>query len=231
MSDLGKMVQAARAKKGMTAKQLAKRCGVAESNIVDIEAGRKIANETLLQRFVKILEVDLNTDLTDLADRELQERQPVSKAKTKNQIVHKSQNIQENPSDQWELAFGNVMRKLPVHDLDNWQITDYRLQPVINNKIDGFAPDKVVFVRVKGDVLQGLGIKDGDLLKVALIREILHNGVQLIRIGGKFCIRRVRKLDGDKILLVDFDRDSKTEIRTVKETEIVGRCLTAEIRL
>lgn len=230
MSDLGKMIQTARVKKGLTAKQLAKQCGVAETNIVDIEAGRKIANEALLQRFTKILEVKLNTDFADLAECAPQDQQTADKTKTSH-IVHKNQVIQGKPSEQWELAFGNVMRKLPVHDLNTWQITDYRLQPVINNKIDGFAPDKVVFVKVKGDTLQSLGIKEGDLLKVVLLREILHNGVHILRIGGKLCIRRVRKVDGDKVLLMDFDRDSKTEIRALKEMEVVGRCLSAEIML
>lgn len=230
MSDLGKMIQAARVKKGLTAKQLAKQCGVAENNIVDIETGRKIASEALLQRFAKILEVKLNTDFADLAGCEPRDQQTVEKTKTSH-TGHKTQAIQEKATEQWELAFGSVMRKLPIHDLITWQITDYRLQPVINNKIDGFAPDKVVFVKVKGDALQTLGVKAGDLLKVVLVKEILHNGVHLLRLDGKLCIRRTRKVDGDKVLLMDFDRDSKTEIRTMRETEVLGRCLSAEIML
>lgn len=230
MSDLGKKIQAARINKGLTARQLAKRCGVAETNIIDIEAGKKIANETLLQRFVKLLDVNLNTDFGDMADREYQEQQITGKTKT-GPSFRKTEVIQEKASEQWELAFGSVMRKQPVYDLDTWKITDYRLQPMINNKIDGFAPDKVIFVRVRGNGLHGLGIKEGDLLKVVLMREILHDGVYLLRIGGKLCVRRVRKVENEKILLMDFDRDSRTEIRTLKEVEFVGRCLSAEIML
>lgn len=230
MSDLGKMIQAARVNKGLTAKQLAKQCGVAETNIIDIEAGKKIANEALLQRFTKILEIKLNTNFGDLAERDNQEQQIAGKTKT-GHTSHKTQVTQEKTSEQWELAFGNVMRKLPVHDINSWKIIDYRLQPMINNKIDGFAPDKVLFVRVQGDTLRGLGVKEGDLLKVVLMREILHDGVYILRIGGKLCIRRVRKVDGEKVLLMDFDRDSRTEIRTMKETEFIGRCLSAEIKL
>lgn len=230
MSDLGKMIQAARVKKGLTAKQLAKQCGVAETNIIDIEAGKKIANEALLERFKKLLEINLNTDFGDIADREYQEQQIAGKTKISH-TSHKTPVTQEKPSEQWEMAFGNVMRKLPVHDLNTWKIIDHRLQPMLNNKIDGFAPDKVIFVRVQGDALHGLGVKEGDLLKVVLLREILHDGVYLLRIGGKLCIRRVRKVDGDKTLLMDFDRDSRTEIRTMKEIEFVGRCLSAEITL
>jgi phage repressor protein C with HTH and peptisase S24 domain len=136
---------------------------------------------------------------------------------------------QEKPTEQWEMAFGNVLRKMPVHDLATWQIKDYKLQPLINNKIDGFAPDKVIFVRVAGQSLHGLGIKEGDVLKVVLLRDIVHNGVHIVDIGGKPSVRRLRKLDGDKVLLMEFDRENKTEIRGSKEVNVIGRCLSAEI--
>lgn len=230
MSDLGKMIQTARVNKGLTAKQLAKQCGVAETNIVDIEAGKKIANEALLKRFAKILEVPLNTNFADMADCEKQEQQSVSNPIIK-PTVRKKPVVHEEPLEQWEMAFGNVLRKLPVYDLHPWRITDHRLQPVLNNKIDGFAPDKVVFARLTGGALQGLGVKQGDLLKVVLGREFVHNSVQLVRIDGVVHVRRVRKLEGEKILLIDFDGESKTDVRTIKETEFVGRCLSAEIML
>lgn len=228
MSDLGKNIQNARVQKGLTLKQLAKQCGVSETNIADIEAGRKIVNEALLKRIAKILEADLTSDLAELAQDEPAEQH--KSAKPPGPSLRKTQ-TQDKPSEQWEMAFGNVMRKLPVYDLDSWQIVDDRLQPVVNNKIDGFAPDKIVFVRVKGSGLQGLGIKEGDLIKTVLVRDIIHNGIHLLRLGGKPCVRRVRKMDGDKVLLMDFDRENKTEMRDIRETEVIGRCLSAEIIL
>lgn len=228
MRDIGKMIQAARIGKGLTAKQLAKQCGVAESNIVDIESGKKIASEILLKRFAKILAVDLNADFASLADREPQEPQSVVKNDTARR-PDKKPDKQEKPSEQWEMAFGNVLRKTPVYDLATWQVVDQRLLPVTNNKIDGVAPDKLIFVRVKGNALLGLGVKNGDLLKVALTREIQHNGIHLLRMDGKLSVRRTRKMDSDKVLVLDFDREPKTEMRANKEIEIVGRCLSAEI--
>ncbi len=229
MHDIGKLIQTARVSKGLTAKQLAKQCGVAESNIIDIEGGRKIASEALLKRFAKLLAVDLNIDFADLADQEPPARQKNIKIDAGSRAEKKDKT--EKPVEQWEMAFGNILRKIPVYDLETWQVVEQRLQPVTNNKIDGVAPDKLIFVRMRGDALLGLGVKNGDLLKVALARDITHNGIHLLRMGGRLYLRRTRKMDGEKVLLMDFDRDSKTEIRTVKEIETVGRCLAAEILL
>ena len=229
MHNIGELIRTARVSKGLTAKQLAKQCGVAESNIIDIEDGRKIANEMLLKRLAKILAVDLNVDFADLADH----APPEGQKNIKRDAGSRKENREkaEKPGEQWEMAFGNVLRKIPVYDLETWQVVEQRLQPVINNKIDGVAPDKLIFARMRGDALLGLGVKSGDLLKVALTRDITHNAIHLLRVGGKLYLRRMRKMDGEKVLLLDFDRDSKTEIRAVKEIEPVGRCLTAEILL
>ena len=226
MNELGKKIAAARKQKGITPKQLAKKCGVSEPFIADMEAGRKIVNETLLKRLAKVLEVNFDIGLGEIAENEpIEDRKIILAARE----TTKTPNIQ--PLEQWDLAFGNVLRKVPVHDLQTWEIKDYRLQPVVSNKIDGFAPDKVIFVAVGGNTLNGIGIKQGDYLKVALNREFIRSGVYLINYGDKHVIRRITKLDGDKLLLADFERDPKTDIRNSKEVEILGRCISAEITL
>lgn len=226
MNDIGKIVATARKQQGLTPKQLAKQCGVSETYITDLEAGRKIVNEALLKRLAKLLTVNFNRDLGELAENELKEVKvtvPAPRIQTKEPVAQ--------PSEQWELAFGNILRKIPIYNLQTWQVQDYRLQPVVDNKIDGFAPDKIIFVAVFGEQLNGIGIKQGDHLKVALIREFVRNGVFLVKSGNVHRVRRITKLDGDKLLLADFDRDPHTVISSSKEVEIVGRCISAEIIL
>jgi hypothetical protein len=137
--------------------------------------------------------------------------------------------VKEKPSEQWEMAFGNVLKKVPVYDMLTWQIVDDKLQPILNNKIDGYAPDKVIFVRLADGLLQEMGLKAGDIIKIVMIREIVHNAIHLVQVEGKRYIRRVRKLEGDKLLLLDLDRDNKTDVRSSKEIEVLGRCLAVEI--
>jgi transcriptional regulator with XRE-family HTH domain len=229
MNDTGKIVQAARVQKSLTPKQLAKQCGVSESYIVDLEAGRKIANESLLKRLSGLLGVNFNTDLGELADVEEKTAKVSAPSPTVPRGLGKESVTKEKPSEQWEMAFGNVLKKVPVYDMQTWQIVDHKLQPILNNKIDGYAPDKVVFVRLADSLLQGMGLKAGDIIKIVMIREIVNNALHLVQVEGKRYIRRIRKLEGDKLLLLDLDRDNKTDVRSSKEIEILGRCFAAEI--
>ena len=57
MSRLGETIRAARVKAKMTEKALAKKCGLAESVIKDIESGRRIASERQTQQILKVLGV------------------------------------------------------------------------------------------------------------------------------------------------------------------------------
>jgi transcriptional regulator with XRE-family HTH domain len=229
MTNIGKIVQTARIQKGLTPKQLAKQCGVSESYVVDLEAGRKIANESLLKRLSSLLGVNFNTDLGELADVEEKTSKVTVPSPTVSRGSGKESMVKEKPSEQWEMAFGNVLKKVPVYDMLTWQIVDDKLQPILNNKIDGYAPDKVIFVRLADGLLQEMGLKAGDIIKIVMIREIVHNAIHLVQVEGKRYIRRVRKLEGDKLLLLDLDRDNKTDVRSSKEIEVLGRCLAAEI--
>ena len=58
MSRLGDTIRAARAKSGLGEKQLAKKCGMAESVIRDIEAGRRIVSDDQARRILKVLGVE-----------------------------------------------------------------------------------------------------------------------------------------------------------------------------
>ena len=60
MSRVGEKIKEARLKSGMTQKALAKKLGVAEKYINEVEMGRKVVQESFIDRAAKILKVDLN---------------------------------------------------------------------------------------------------------------------------------------------------------------------------
>ena len=70
MSRLGDTIRTARVKAKMTEKALGRKCGLAESYIKDVEAGRKIVSDDQAQRILKVLGVDnpISTELEVAAE-------------------------------------------------------------------------------------------------------------------------------------------------------------------
>ena len=73
MSRVGEKIKEARLKSGMTQKALAKKLGVAEKYINEVEMGRKVVQESFIDRAAKILKVDLNDVSMVVTDEALME--------------------------------------------------------------------------------------------------------------------------------------------------------------
>ena len=73
MSRVGENIKQAREKSGMTAKVLAKKLGVAEKYINEVEMGRKVVPESFIDRAAKILNADLNDISMVVTDKDLME--------------------------------------------------------------------------------------------------------------------------------------------------------------
>ena len=82
MSRLGDTIRGARLKKAMTPKALAKKCGVSESFIVEVESGRRIVSDDQAQRILKVLGVDnpVSTELEVASEPEVKLRPAHSSA-------------------------------------------------------------------------------------------------------------------------------------------------------
>ncbi|MDZ5000912.1 helix-turn-helix domain-containing protein, partial [Clostridium perfringens] len=60
MSRVGEKIKEARLKSGMSLKMLAKKLGVAEKFINEVELGRKVAQESFIDKAAKVLNTDFN---------------------------------------------------------------------------------------------------------------------------------------------------------------------------
>ena len=72
MSRVGERIKSVREKSGLTQKALAKKLGVAEKFINEVETGRKILNEALIEKVSKVLNTDLNDISMVVTDDDLQ---------------------------------------------------------------------------------------------------------------------------------------------------------------
>lgn len=219
MSRVGSRVSEARKAKGMTQKALGKKLGVSESYINEVETGKKIASENLITRIQKVLDVDFNEEIPDT----------VMDAPVEN---IKERPVQpKNVSKQWEDAFSSLMKKIPVYDMNMKEIQDYKYLPVIEKKVEGHNPDKLMFVKVNDDTMRGFRICRNDVVMVVQNSEVVNNSMALIEEDGKKCIRQIRRLDSNKVLILSHSNELRTETRDVKSLNIIGRCLRVEIEL
>ena len=111
MSRVGEKIKEARLKSGMSQKLLAKKLGVAEKFINEIEMGRRVAQESLIDKASKILNADFNDVSMVVTDEALiEERKAMSDVKNKSS----KGNIEKD--EVWTNAFSSVLKNVPILD-------------------------------------------------------------------------------------------------------------------
>lgn len=235
MSRLGETIREARIKIKMTEKALAKKCGMSESVIKDIEMGTRIVSDDQAQRILKILGVTnpISTELEVAAEPEVQLRPrprayviPTPEPEKKKEVRTENDEV----TDAWLDALGGVVKRVPVMD-ENGVVIDHILTPIIGGKIEGASPDKVMFYRCPDDMLRGFRIHAGDLLLTVPAGKIEDEAIMLIVYKGQRIVRKVMKLDGGRVLMQSYDREFATVTAPLKEVLPMGKCVKLERRL
>lgn len=229
MSRLGETIRSARIQAKMTEKALAKKCGMAEGVIKDIESGRRIVSDGQAQRILKILGVEnpVSAELEVAQEPEVPLRPrprpyklPVSEPETR----------QEGDSAAWLDALGGVVKRVPVTDEDS-TVIDHVLVPIVGGKIEGGAPDKVFYFRCPDDALRGYRIHAGDLLLCVPTQKVEDGAISLFLLNGKRAARKANKLDGSRIHLQSYDREFTSQTLPAAEARVLARCVKLERRL
>ncbi len=80
---------------------------------------------------------------------------------------------------------------------------DYMDLPIDLNEFLIKHPSATFYVRVKGDSMEGAGIRNGDLLIVDRAEEPRNKSIVLGIINGEFTVKRIMKKSGDLFLIPD----------------------------
>lgn len=217
MSRVGKRIQDARVKTGVSAKQLAKKLGVSESFINEVESGKKIINEDLIRRVEKTLDINLDEEIfTEIAE-------PVENLKKieNTKVINK----------QMEDAFSHILKKIPVCDINFKEIFEYKYLPILDKKVEGFNGEKIIYIKAPDDSMRGFRIQRDDMLMIYQNPEVINNSIVLLDMDGKRCIRQIKRLDANKLLVISHSNDLKTETKDVKSINVIGRCIRLEVEL
>ena len=219
MSRVGERIKEAREKSGMTQKALAKKLGVAEKFVNEVETGRKIINESLISKVSKVLN-DINMVVTD---EELQKELKAEKQ------VRQTKPAEVN--EVWNQAFGSVLKNVPIYDYSLAQVKGYKQLATASNKIDGHTANKVFYLKIENNDMTGYRIQENDLALCYSIKEIENNSICLVEFNGKRVIRQIKKLDNVKALLISNNGSMRTETANIKEIKAIAKLYRIEFDL
>ena len=233
MSRLGDTIRSARLKAKLTEKALGKKCGLAESYIKDVEAGRKIVSDDQAQRILKVLGVanPISTELEVAAEPEVKLRpRPRAYVISATEQAEAARKAAEESSDAWLDALGGVVKRVPGMSPDGLVI-DHVLTPIVNGRIEGGPPDKAIYYRCPDDMLRGFRVHAGDLLLTVPAGKVEDGALMLVEYRGERMVRKLLKLDGGRIQLQAFDHEFSATVGTSMDVRVLGRCVKLERRL
>ncbi|MFU0825653.1 S24 family peptidase [Clostridium sp.] len=225
MSRVGSKIREARLNLKMTEKQLAKKLGVSEGFIKEVESGRKVVNESVMDKISKVLGKDFNDITMSFEAETFEEVIDEKKGKRENKKTV------EEVNDVWNDAFSSVLKAVPIYGYDMNKALALRQMPVINNKIEGHSKDKVLFLQIEDDDMIGYRISKGDIAFGHITHEIENNAICLIERGDKRYIRQIKKLDSSKLLLISNSSTLRTETVGIKDIKVLVRLDRVEIAL
>lgn len=222
MSRVGEKIKNIRNSIGMSQKQLGKKLGVNESFINEVENGRKIINQNLIDRISKVLGKDIN-DITMSFEEQIFEEEKDKKYS----VTPKKEDVK----DVWNDAFGSVLKNIPIYGYDLQKTISFKQLPLINNKVEGYSQDKVFYVEIEDDDMLGFRISKGDLAFAHITHEIENNSICLIEHGSKRVIRQIKRLDNNKVLLISNKGSFRSETAEIKEINVIAKLDSVEIKL
>lgn len=222
MSRVGENIKQAREKSGMSVKALAKKLGVAEKYLNEVEMGRKVAPESFIDKAAKVLKADLNDISMVVTDEALMEEKKILKELPKRNT---------ESSEVWTDAFSSVLRSVPIYNYSLSNKKGSKEMPVHSNKIENYPQDKVFYLEIEDDEMNGFRMLKGDIAFAHSIKEASNNGFFLIDYKGKRKIRQVKVLGNSKVLLVSNPGSLLTETMELKEIYVIAKLERIEITL
>ena len=230
MSRLGDMIKQERLRAGWSHKQLAKKSGVSEKFLVEVEAGTRIIADTQATRILKVLgkTSEFIADFEGKADG-VPTPEPV-RAAPRPAPAAKKPAAPAEPTDAWVNALGGLMRAVPVRDAAGRDV-DSRILPVQSVRIEGVVAEKVFYLVAPDDSMMGYRIRKGDRVLILPATVLVDNAVLLFQSEGLYYLRKVKIQDGGRVLLQWYDYEPHSEVVPAKQLTLVGRARRVEFEI
>lgn len=238
MSRLGDLIRLERTRQGLTHKQVARKCGVSDKYLMEVEAGTRIIQDDQARRILKVMGMQQQTEaefsLDDIAATvdlqsavpqltravEKKEKQPVAEAKADPGV---SGSI-------WLDALAGVLKHVPVYNAVMKEV-GHRLLPITNGKIEGASPDKVFYFMAPDNDLRGFRVQRGDIVLVVPAQAAVDGAIMLLQTPLGRVLRKVKRVNDYQAMLQKYDDAFESEIKNYNEITFVGRCVRLEADL
>ena len=234
MSRLGDLIKTERLRQRMTPKQVAKKCGVAETFIVDVESGRRIIADDLARRILKTIGLTQHTEAdfslddiaatvdlnTTIAPRPVQQKKEAAPTQDDGAV----------DGSIWLDALSSVLKRVPVMNAVMKEV-DHKLLPILSGKIEGAAPDKVFYFLAPDESMRGFRIHQNDLCFIVPSQSPIDGAVMLVEYKEHRALRKIKKLDHFQVLLQSYEREYEADTVSINAVNFIGRCVRIEISL
>jgi len=221
MSRLGDRIKQVRETKAVSQKQLGKKIGVSESFINDIELGRKVINEKFIEKISKILGEEIEDTSVSFQDVEdVEERKPKLERPNTGKV-----------NEVWNDAFSSVLKDVTIYKYDLVKSIGVKQMPIISNKVEGYAQDKVLFLEIENDDMLGFRICSGDIAFAHLTHEVENNAISLVDYNGARVLRQIKKLDSNKLLLISNRVSLRTDTVQHNDIKVIAKLDRVEFKL
>ncbi|MGI6692138.1 MAG: helix-turn-helix transcriptional regulator [Clostridiales bacterium] len=237
MSRLGDLIRLERNRRGMTVKQVAKKCGVSSKYLQEVESGKRIIADDQARRILRTmgLEQQAEADFTlddiavtvDLQTAMPQAQQAVRKAAEKRASTGETEAVEGSI---WLDALSSVLKHVPVYNAVMKEVS-HRLLPITEGKIEGAPADKVFYFQAPDNRMRGFRIQQGDKVLVVPANAPVDGAIMLIETNMGFELRMVKLMPRFQVMLQRYDQAFESDIHNIADLRFIGRCVRLEADL
>ena len=243
MSRLGDLIRLERTRQKLTYKQVARKCGVSEKYLEEVESGRRIIQDDQARRILKTMGMQQQTEadftLDDIAATvDLQSAVPTIAKAAEKKLTKKEKHEGTEDDDTsapvagsiWLDALSGVLKHVPVMNAAMKEM-GHRLLPITNGKIEGANPDKVYYLMAPDNDLRGFRVMKGDLLLVVPAQAPVDGALMVLDTPFGKIMRKTVAMPNFQVMLQKFDQSCESEITNLNAVTVVGRCVRLEAEL
>ena len=243
MSRLGDLIRLERTRQGLTFKQVAKKCGVSDKYLMEVESGKRIIADDQARRILKAIglqetrteaeftldDIAATVDLQSAVTPTLQQVVPDKKLTKKEKQGGDGDNPTV-PGSIWLDALAGVLKHVPVYNAAMKEV-DHRLLPITNGKIEGANPDKVYYLSAPDNLMRGFRVMKGDYLLVVPASGPVDGALMVLDTPFGKVLRKTVLMPGFQVMLQTYDDRCESEIKNLNEVTVVGKCVRLEAEL
>lgn len=236
MSIIGTNIKNTRNKKNLSLKELSKKSGVSEQYLMDIESGKKIPNQNLIESISKALGVGIDLIEPSYFSQYFESDDKEDPKPLKQKNISKKLSEDDNSISS---ALSKAVRKIPligeitsIKDFpDKKDIIDYKYEPVFQNKGFNISSGEFIYYIVQDNAMSNSRILKGDLALIFITDSIRNGDIVLYIDKNKAFLRRITYLDHSDLLLYADNYEYQPSLSDAKNIHIIGKVVRVEFKI